>query len=130
MGVVILLVPVEDTFNQSNNSIYIACTECGLLDYRNQPITPFCNILQFEFFNLTNISCNIDRTAVAFCNLYQQSSDIPEEYQVSYLHNDQRLSLEYSISILVQTLTALTLLHVLEVFYFLQTTVHSILTYQ
>ena len=127
MGVIILLVPVEDTFNQSSNSIYITCIECGLLDYRNQPITPFCNFLQLEFFNPKNFSCSVDRSAVAFCNLYQRSSDIPEEYQVSYLQNNQKLSLEYSISILVQTLTALTLLHVLEVLYFLQTTVHFIL---
>ena len=82
IDVVILLVPVEDTFNQSNNSIYIACTECGLLDYRNQPITPFCNILQFDTDNPTNISCNIDRTAVAHCDLYQLTQLIPEEYQV------------------------------------------------
>ena len=84
MDVVILLVPVEDTFNQSNNSIYIACTECGLLDYRNQPITPFCNILQFDPNNPTNISCNIDRTAVAHCDLYQLNELVPVEYQVKY----------------------------------------------
>ena len=78
MDVVILLVPVEDTFNQSSNSIYIACTECGLLDYRNQPITPFCNILG----ETLNYSCNIDRTAVAFCNLVELRIAIPKEYQV------------------------------------------------
>ena len=77
MGVIILLVPVEDTFNQSNNSIYIACTECGLLDYRNQPITPFCNIL-----NSANLTCNIDKTAVAICNLVTLQEAVPEEYQV------------------------------------------------
>ena len=82
MGVVILLVPVEDTFDQSSNSIYIACTECGLLDFRNQPITPFCNILQFDPNNPTNISCNIDRTAVAHCDLYQRTQLVPKEYQV------------------------------------------------
>ena len=79
MGVVTLLVPVEDTFNQSSNSIYIACTECGLSDYRNQPITPFCNILD----ETLSYSCNIDRTGVAFCNLVEFfKAIIPEEYQV------------------------------------------------
>ena len=81
MGVVILLVPVEDTFNQSSNSIYIACTECGLSDYRNQPIAPFCNVLQ-NISTFPNLTCNIDRTAVAFCNLFQLLEAIPKEYQV------------------------------------------------
>ena len=83
MDVVILLVPVEDTFNQSNNSIYIACTECGLLDYRNQPITPFCNVLQ-NVSTFPNLTCKIDRTAVAHCDLYQHNQLVPEEYQVKY----------------------------------------------
>ena len=55
---------------------------------RNQPIAPFCDFFTNNESNPQNLSCNIDRTAVAFCNLvdnylYVASFvSIPPEYQV------------------------------------------------
>ena len=51
--------------------------------YRNQPIAPFCDFLNNPV-NPSSLSCNVDRTAVAFCNLINWKGlvVIPQEYQV------------------------------------------------
>ncbi|XP_019850941.1 PREDICTED: leishmanolysin-like peptidase [Amphimedon queenslandica] len=67
---------------------YTAGSCGGYIDTKkrqNQPIAPFCNFFNDEF-NPQNLSCNIDRTAVAFCNLvdnyyYYLDVSIPPEYQ-------------------------------------------------
>ena len=53
----------------------------SFIKYRNEPITPFCDFLN-DPINPTNLSCNSDRTAVAYCNLIKYPVQVPEEYQV------------------------------------------------
>ena len=58
--------------------------------YRNQSIAPFCDYFTADENNPQNLNCNLDRTAVAFCNLvdnyfYVASFvSIPREYQVNF----------------------------------------------
>ena len=71
---------------------------CASLLNRSQPIAPFCDYLNDP--DVTKYSCNVDRSAVGYCNLQIYSNTtIPAEYQVMIINNSTFYSF-YSISIL------------------------------